>query len=735
MGFELAEAYVDVPVRQRSLDTGLATARAKIQKFSAGARSVALKAGMLAGVMAGSFGILAKKAADFESSMAEVEKVTDASTVEAMSNEILRMGQNIPKTTEELAHMTAQAARFGVRGTENLRNFTEITSKMTVATDLAANEAGMALAKLTTLTGTSTDAIENMGSAINSLGNNFAVSQSEVVDSTLRAGAALKQFGLRQTETFALAASLNEVSESARRAGTRLRSMAMELMDPKKVKSIAEAIGMTGESFKTLRDNSPIQAIKRLAMTFKNGGAAAERLRGALSRVGQQAIGSLSENLDGLDEALRVSQKQFDLATSLEREFGIEMDTVSAKMQIAKNRASILAIVLGDALEPTTRALAERVSGLLRNMIAWTMENKETAETVMTLGAYATGAVAGVAALAGGIWVLSAATTTLLSTATPIVGLLAAIAVGSALAADSFGLFGGSVIELVSQIGIIDKFWTSLAAGFLRTEYLVTNLANSIPKYWHLAWAGVKQDASDAISKVIDILSYGWSMVDKVLGTEMGARLEDAARMVEEKLENSAEASKKSADAIADAGQNLATQNEQAVSRLWADYHKRQRDNVGETENAMDKIEKKMGDKANSIQNKLKKSMEDAGEAVKGAGDKASEALDKANQSAKNLRSTATESIGQYLTTVLARKGKSGRNAVLAAAAGVGAVGGRRVQATRAPTTVTGDGSAGGGKVAETRNRKQEAKLQELVQEQQTTNDRLDSLIQKTGLG
>jgi ABC-type transporter Mla subunit MlaD len=182
--------------------------------------------GALAALSAGALMNAVNAARSFETAMVEVEKVTDPETAAAMSEEIRNMAETIPLAQEELAGLAADAARFGIRGPENLRKFSESVAKMATATDLSTDEAGQALAKLSELTNTPVDQIENLGSVINELSNTAATSSSEITDSMLRSSAALSQLGLNQTQIAAMSASLNEVSASSRRAGTRLRRVA-----------------------------------------------------------------------------------------------------------------------------------------------------------------------------------------------------------------------------------------------------------------------------------------------------------------------------------------------------------------------------------------------------------------------------------------------------------------------------------------------------------------------------
>ena len=322
--------------------------------------------GVLAGALAvQGLGAATRAAADFETAMVEVQKVTDEETAAALAGEMRELSTEIPVAQEELAALAADAARFGIRGTENIRNFTETVSRMSVATDLSTQEAGEAFARLSVLTETPVDQMENLGSAINALSNEMATSSGEIVDSMLRSSAALNQFGLNNRQIVGMSAALNEVSESSRRAGSRLRRVAQELLDPRKVGDVARALGMTEAEFKNLRREQPDQIMLRLAEAFAEGGRTAEELRGTLSTASRQAVAGLAQNLDGLRTALQRSNETFAEGTSLQKEFDAATQTFNSRMQVLKNNINEVAITIGNDLLPVLNPLLETLNDLI----------------------------------------------------------------------------------------------------------------------------------------------------------------------------------------------------------------------------------------------------------------------------------------------------------------------------------------------------------------------------------
>jgi len=426
--------------------------------------AVAAAGAVLAGAGAAGLAAAASAAADFEEAMVEVEKVTNAETADAMSESIRDLSETIPMAQEELAAIAADAARFGVRGPENIEAFTESVAKMAEATTLSADEAGQALARIAELTNTPVSEIENLGSSINELSNNFATSSQEIVDAMTRSSGALTQMGLTTTEIAGLSAAMNEVSESSRRAGTRLRRLGQEMMNPKKAGDLAAALGMTTEEFETMREESPNELLTMMAEQFAEGGEEADALRSTLSTTSRQALAGLSQNLDGLSEAQSQANSSFKEGTSLQREFEASTDTFNAKLQLLKNRLNNVAITTGNAMMPAlTEALAV-VSDLVKGF-----QQLNTATDGMA------GVVAGVAAVVGGTAVALSQLGVTLGSITGAAS-TAAGAIGTVVS-----ILGGpltvAILAIVGVIATLAYAWNENLAGLQdKTDEVVSFL-------------------------------------------------------------------------------------------------------------------------------------------------------------------------------------------------------------------------------------------------------------------
>ena len=467
----------------------------------------------LAGAALGALatGALAKSvsaAADFEEAMVEVEKVTSPETAEEMSESIRELSEEIPVAQSQLAALAADAGRFGVEGTENIEAFTETVAKMAEATNLGAEEAGESLARLAELTNTPVSEIENLGSSINSLSNNFATSSQEIVDSMLRSSASLSQLGLNQKEIAGLSASLNEVSESSERAGTRLRRLGQELLNPKNVSDLAAALGMTASEFRTMREESPNELIREMATAMSEGGDQADQLRSVLSTTSRQALGALGQNLEGAEEAQTLANESFREGESLQREFEAATDTFNAQLQLFKNRLGNVAIEIGNVLLPPLTNALEKVNDWLSD--SKSLVNQLSAqEKAWGLVAAAIGGAA--TAIAGFLPVGGA-----------LEGALAALTGPLGIAAAGLVAFGAAYESNFAGIGTrTDR----AVAGFKNALSGIGPSLNDLSQLWRGHFTGENGIAANtrtamdsierAVRQALDALQAAWERFDE----------------------------------------------------------------------------------------------------------------------------------------------------------------------------------------------------------------------------
>lgn len=169
----------------------------------------------------GGLGLATKAAADFEQAMAGVRKTTDMSQVELaeMGQEFRNIAKESPVAAKEIAGIGEMAGQLGV-DKEHIVEFSKTISDLTIATNLTAEQGAMDLARFMNITGATFDETSRLGSAIVELGNNYATTETEILDMSTRLAAQATIAGLSSAETMGLATALSSVGLKAEAGGT-----------------------------------------------------------------------------------------------------------------------------------------------------------------------------------------------------------------------------------------------------------------------------------------------------------------------------------------------------------------------------------------------------------------------------------------------------------------------------------------------------------------------------------
>jgi TP901 family phage tail tape measure protein len=354
----------------------------------------------MAGLSAGGLVGAAKKASEFEDQMADVEKVTDPETAAELADRFQDLGEQIPVPVSELAKLGEQAGKFGAEGPDEIENFVEAVGKIQTATDLSAEVAGKRFAKIGNALGVPLSQTEDLGNAVNALADSMQTDTDEITDATRRSGNILsQQLGLGEDAVLALNASMNEVSPTSRLAASSLERMARSLMDPKKVEDLAEALGMTPEKFREMREQSPEKLMNQVSGEMADGGDTANDLRGTLGKAATD-FSKLGGQLSTVEEAQGTVNDQLDEGTSLQREMEIRTGTLSGQMQILRNKIGNVARSIGDVLLPHLTDLLGYINDAVDVFSSWNSRSDGLAATAVLLGGLTTGLIMVTGALA-----------------------------------------------------------------------------------------------------------------------------------------------------------------------------------------------------------------------------------------------------------------------------------------------------------------------------------------------
>ena len=141
-----------------------------------------------------------KVAIDFESSMAEVKKVTELSeghSLQALSEDILNLSKKLPMAVDGIAALVAEGGKLGLASKEALK-FGEVAASMGVAFEISAQEAGDNIGKMMASLGTNVEGIKNLGDSINYLADKGASDGKNLIEIISRMGGTAKVINLSE---------------------------------------------------------------------------------------------------------------------------------------------------------------------------------------------------------------------------------------------------------------------------------------------------------------------------------------------------------------------------------------------------------------------------------------------------------------------------------------------------------------------------------------------------------
>lgn len=460
----------------------------KLQKVG----DVAVKAFKIVGTAVATAGVVSLKAAiDFESAFAGVKKTveeTDTTKYEDLSDGIRNLAKETPAAATEIAAVAEAAGQLGIKA-DDILTFSKTMIDLGESTNLTADEAVTAIAKMFNITGTSMDMVDRFGSTLVALGNNAATTESDILNMASRIASSATQVGMTEQELLALATSLSSVGLEAEGGGTAISTVMSQIdkavaLNSESLTTWASTAGMSVSEFASLWENDAYGAMQKVIQGMGNTNAEGGNLNVLLEDLGIKGIRT-SDTMKRLSNASGLMADMTNLAnqawsenTALSTEANTRYATMESKLQILKNKFTDLAIEIGNKLMPYLDKLVDKISNInfdavaekIGSVIDWIAEHAQTLGLIASL----------IAGLFVGIKVAGF-----------IKGIMEVIQIISALV-KSFGLIKVVMATLGGPVTIVIAAVAALVAGFV---YL-WNTSEGFRNFWIGLWEGIKSAAS-----------------------------------------------------------------------------------------------------------------------------------------------------------------------------------------------------------------------------------------------
>lgn len=314
----------------------------------------------------------AKSAIDFEDAFAGVEKTVDGTEaqMEELKQGIRDMAKEIPSSTTEISAVAEAAGQLGIK-TDDILSFTKVMIDLGNSTNLSAEEAASSLAKFANITKMSAKDYDKLGSTIVALGNNFATTESDIVEMSTRLAATGELAGLSEPQILAMATAMSSVGIEAEAGGSAMSKLLKRIQvavetGSKDLDNFANVAGMTSKDFKKAFEEDAVSALSSfiggLNDTERNGKSAISILEdmGIKEIRLSNTILSLANASDVMTDAVKLGTKSWEDNTALTNEANKKYDTLKSKITIAMNKLKDMAITLGNKLMPSIEKVLDK---------------------------------------------------------------------------------------------------------------------------------------------------------------------------------------------------------------------------------------------------------------------------------------------------------------------------------------------------------------------------------------
>lgn len=353
---------------------------------SAGVKSMKLITGAVAATgtaLVGLGGMALKSSIEFETAFAGVAKVLDATantSLQDLNDGIRDLSKRLPQTASEIAGVAEAAGQLGI-GADDVLDFTETMIMLGDTTNLSSEQAATAFARISAVTGMSTENFDNLASVVVAMGNNFATTESEVVEMGMRLAGTSAQVGLSEAHMFGLATAMSAVGINAEAGGSAMSRVMQKinsevLSGGDNLEAFAKTSGLSADEFAKKWKEEPDQAIiafvEGLGKIKESGGDVTTALKdmGLNSMQEVDTLLRLSGASDTLVDALDISAEAWDENTALLEEAKVFYNTTGAKMDMLKNNVDDLAISIGDGLKDSLLGVMDTGLGMIETLSA-----------------------------------------------------------------------------------------------------------------------------------------------------------------------------------------------------------------------------------------------------------------------------------------------------------------------------------------------------------------------------
>ena len=321
-----------------------------------------------------------KAGASFESAFAGVEKTMEAPrfVLQGIREDILRLSQDIPIATNELAKIAELGGQLGVPQSA-LTNFTDTISKLGVATNLTTDEASTMFAQFLNVMQLDFSNIDNLASVVVQLGNNLPTTERQIMEMSNRLSGYTSILKISGEETMAWAGAMASLGINVEEGGNSLGRSLLKFNEfvangGDKLKQLANISDMSSSAFKKLwskdKSQAMLEVVEGLNKIDKAGGDVSIVLKelGVTNTRDKTTLLKLAAGYDTLEQAMKLANDEFKRNQALQIEAKKRFATTESQLQLLKNELFNTGVVIFDKLKPAITDLLDDLVGATKGI-------------------------------------------------------------------------------------------------------------------------------------------------------------------------------------------------------------------------------------------------------------------------------------------------------------------------------------------------------------------------------
>lgn len=301
-------------------------------------------------------------ATSIDTSLTGVKKTVDgtAQQYEQLKDAAIDFSKTNAVSASQILDIQALGAQLGFT-IDELQLFSEVVSGLDIATNMDAETAATEVAQFANITRMSHDEVENYGSAIVGLGNNFATTEAEISSMAMRIAAAGTQVGMSQADILGLATALSSLGMEAEAGGSAISTIISNIdktvaTNSDTLATWASAAGMSAESFASAWKSGPVDALALVLSGLQGATEAGGNMSLMLEELGinelrqTDSMKRMAGNAQLVTDAVATANDEWSKNTALSKEVENRNDSLAAKFEMLKNRAVAVADDIGGPL-------------------------------------------------------------------------------------------------------------------------------------------------------------------------------------------------------------------------------------------------------------------------------------------------------------------------------------------------------------------------------------------------